>query len=353
MKNFGKVLIVLVSVMLLGGCGVKVEYNAKINNDNSMEFSVLAAYDNEMIDAMMSNDSSINDNTGLDSSYGVTDSSQTPSYTDEDRWNFLEEAFSSGEMPITDSESAERYEDGEYKGYKATIKVDDIDDVTGDKATFNLSDSSTIANSVIFVKKNGNYEANIGIDNSTGSTYSQYTSYGMNFDFKFVVKLPTKAGDNNATSVSEDGKTLTWDLANFTGDSIQFVYKPSNMMIYIIIGAIVLVVIALILVFILGKKKNKKDPREGTPVLVNDNAEVTPVTPTVVPVNTSVNTPVADSTQTTSVFDNSNDNQVESLFGDSTDNSQETNTVNVSESTQTAVNTDKPENLFDSNNPNI
>ena len=36
MKNFGKVLIVLVSVMLLGGCGVKVEYNAKINNDNSM-----------------------------------------------------------------------------------------------------------------------------------------------------------------------------------------------------------------------------------------------------------------------------------------------------------------------------
>ena len=272
MKNFGKVLIVLVSVMLLGGCGVKVEYNAKINNDNSMEFSVLAAYDNEMIDAMMSNDSSINDNTGLDSSYGVTDSSQTPSYTDEDRWNFLEEAFSSGEMPITDNESAERYEDGEYKGYKATIKVDDIDDVTGDKATFNLSDSSTIANSVIFVKKNGNYEANIGIDNSTGSTYSQYTSYGMNFDFKFVVELPTKAGDNNATSVSEDGKTLTWDLANFTGDSIQFVYKPSNMMIYIIIGAIVLVVIALILVFILGKKKNKKDPREGTPVLVNDNA---------------------------------------------------------------------------------
>ena len=108
MKNFGKVLIVLVSVMLLGGCGVKVEYNAKINNDNSMEFSVLAAYDNEMIDAMMSNDSSINDNTGLDSSYGVTDSSQTPSYTDEDRWNFLEEAFSSGEMPITDNESAER-----------------------------------------------------------------------------------------------------------------------------------------------------------------------------------------------------------------------------------------------------
>ena len=88
MKNFGKVLIVLVSVMLLDGCGVKVEYNAKINNDNSMEFSVLAAYDNEMIDAMMSNDSSINDNTGLDSSYGVTDSSQTPSYTDEDRWNF-------------------------------------------------------------------------------------------------------------------------------------------------------------------------------------------------------------------------------------------------------------------------
>ena len=103
----------------------------------------------------------------------------------------------------------------------------------------------------------------------------------------------------------------------------------------------------------MAKKKNKKDPREGTPVLVNDNAEVTPVTPTVVPVNTSVNTPVADSTQTTSVFDNSNDNQVESLFGDSTDNSQETNTVNVSESTQTAVNTDKPENLFDSNNPNI
>ena len=312
MKNFGKILMVLVSVMLLGGCAAKFDYNVKINSDNSMEISAIAAYDDEMIDSIMSSSGgTISTNPSAS-----TDTTQTPSYTDEERWNYLEQAFSSGEMPITETDGVKRYDKDGFKGYEATEKIDNINDITGDKANFNLDDSSNLNNTIMFVKKDGGYEASIGIDEETASSYSQYTAYGMDFEYKFVVSLPTKAGDNNATSVSDDGKTLTWDLTKFKGDSIKFVYKPSNIIMYIIIAAIVLVVIALIVVFILGKKnKNKTDSKEGTPVLVDETPVLNNLVNDTVSMASSVNTPTP-SEQTESLFNAQPipSEQTESLF---------------------------------------
>ena len=247
----------------------------------------------------------------------------------------------------------------------------------------------------MFVKKDGGYEASIGIDEETASSYSQYTAYGMDFEYKFVVSLPTKAGDNNATSVSDDGKTLTWDLTKFKGDSIKFVYKPSNIIMYIIIAAIVLVVIALIVVFILGKKnKNKTDSKEGTPVLVDETPVLNNSVNDTVSMASSVNTPTP-SVQTESLFNAQPipSEQTESLFNaqptpsvqteslfnaqptpsvqtESLFNAQPTPSVqteslfntqsdnvadnsNVQANSQATGNSEHVENLFDSKNSNI
>ncbi len=78
------------------------------------------------------------------------------------------------------------------------------------------------------------------------------------FDLKFEVTLPSEAISHNATKVSDDKKTLTWDLTK--EDNIEFSFKANNSMAtYIIIGCIAgIVVAAAIIIVIINKNKKKK-----------------------------------------------------------------------------------------------
>ena len=112
----------------------------------------------------------------------------------------------------------------------------------------------------------------------------------MNFDLKFVVKLPNAAISNNATNVSEDGKTLEWELTTEEASSIEFSFEIMNEnnssisdgVKIIIIGILVVVVIVIVIVVL---RKNKKgnggnkvtDVQQVTPVV--ETAPVTPVQP--------------------------------------------------------------------------
>ena len=96
----------------------------------------------------------------------------------------------------------------------------------------------------------------------------------MAFDMQFVVTLPNEAISNNANSVSEDGKTLTWNF-NSDNETIEFEFSfISKYIIYAAIGVIALLVLIIIIVIIrkiMKKGKKKKDA-------VNpDNSVVTPI----------------------------------------------------------------------------
>ena len=75
-----------------------------------------------------------------------------------------------------------------------------------------------------------------------------------------VVNLPGKAKNNNATDVSKDGKTLTWDLME--EDTVELSFAASNtILIVAIIGGVCLALIAagvVILIIVLSKKKKSK-----------------------------------------------------------------------------------------------
>lgn len=227
-----------------------------IKNDKSMDFSVIAAMDKELIDGMLS----MEDETG-----------EEIEYTDEQRWYLVDESMS--EEDITSyGFTKEKYNEGEYYGYKYTKKISNIDDISGTISDFTLEEFQNISESIVFIKDGDKYKANFVMSSEEQSEETE--GYNIGIEMKFVVTLPNEAISNNATKVSDDGKTLTWNLLDSTSQNISFEFSfKDNTLLYvgIILGIIVLVsVIAIVFIY----KNNKK----GTTTNIIDEP-VTPVQP--------------------------------------------------------------------------
>ena len=152
----------------------------------------------------------------------------------------------------------EAYSQDGFTGYTLTKKGIDINAINGnDTGLESLLDG-------ISVKVDGNH---VTVDVSalseeeyeeSGEVFGQLKSYGgyMNFN----LEIPSKTTKHNATSVSKDGKTLTWDLtAMKAGDKIhaEFDLTGSSMpswLLPVILGVLAVVIIAAVLI-VLKKKK--------------------------------------------------------------------------------------------------
>lgn len=254
MKKF-KVVFLFVMVLVLSGCTMKTEYGMEIKKDKSMDFSILMAYDNELIDGMLSMEEQ--DDTQM-------------SYTDEQRWAMLEESNDTDDNPLGNGFKAKKYEKGEFKGYIYTKTISNIDDISGDKANFSLEEANTISDKVVFVKDNNKYKANFVLtsENQEAST----EEYNVGIEMKFVVTLPNKPISHNATKVSDDGKTLTWDLLETGSKNIEFEFCfKDNTMLYVGIGLGIVVLITIIAIVFINKNKNKTV--ESAPVNSIDSLE--------------------------------------------------------------------------------
>ena len=234
-----KVLSLCIMVLMLCGCRMKYEYNMSIKSDKSMDFSIVTAMDNELIDGMLSMES------------------EKESYTDEERWQMLEESINEeneDSKPEDFGFTVSKYEEGEFKGYKYSKKIANIDDISGETANFDLSDFANISDSVVFVKNKDKYKASFVMSNEEQSSSTQ--GYDIGIDMMFTVTLPNKPISHNATSVSEDGKTLTWNLLDSESQNIEFEFQfKNNMILYIGIGVGALLLIVIIAAVILGSKK--------------------------------------------------------------------------------------------------
>ena len=99
---------------------------------------------------------------------------------------------------------------------------------------------------------------------------STITSYGGSVRFR--IRLPVQPVSHNATSVSEDGKTLTWDLLNLgdrTSIDLTFEMDPvraflsATWWIFVLIGGILLLgLCVLIPVLVLRKKRRARAQAE-------------------------------------------------------------------------------------------
>ena len=78
-----------------------------------------------------------------------------------------------------------------------------------------------------------------------------YTAGYENFDIlSFNVTLPYSAKSNNASTVNNDGKKLSWNLSSNQVEFIEFEFELYNMtVIYTGVGAIVLILVIIIFIF--------------------------------------------------------------------------------------------------------
>ena len=79
---------------------------------------------------------------------------------------------------------------------------------------------------------------------------------------KYTVKLPAKAESNNANVVSEDGKTLTWELTPSGKNTIQYSATVKGLGIVPIICIVVAVVVVAGVVCVVVMKCSKKEEKE-------------------------------------------------------------------------------------------
>ncbi len=125
-------------------------------------------------------------------------------------------------------------------------------------------------------------------------------------EFNYVVNLPEKALTNNATNVSNNGKTLTWSLMQSQISNIEFSFELKNMTnYYILYGGIAAAVIIVIIIIILLVKKGKKGkevvPAQNEPIHADYDPSIAQAVPNPAIVNGNVTPEMPVETAQTSV----------------------------------------------------
>lgn len=235
-----KKLLSLISVMAillvaLTGC-VSVNYEVTLNEDGTADVAYIYGFEKEMLKQLET--------------------------SAEDMTSDMKENAEESEYEI------EVYSDDKIEGFKAKKHIENLSEISMEDAfgSENVKDSEE--NQIKIEKKAFktvySQKANIDLSAMDESTASMVT-------MKYVIKLPVKVGDNNASEVSEDGKTLTWNLKAGEVNEINFKASGNSsvMMIILIIAVVVIVAIALILIFSKKSQKNSKNNIEEN----NENLE--------------------------------------------------------------------------------
>ena len=272
MKKLRNLIMVLLVMVLVSGCKLKAEYNMQINKDKSGSFNIIVAMDDELLETMLAQED---------------ENATSKEYTDEDKWKYLDSMFNDDESsPEAAGFTVNKYEKDKFKGYEYFIKIDNIDDYSGKEASFDLDDLANFKESKIFVKDGNKYKAKITFDMDDLNTESyQGIDLSSIYDMKFIVTLPDKPISSNATTVSEDGKTLTWDLTKLDDKGIEFEFElaKDNTILYVGIGVALVILVVIILVIVLTKKNSKPtmvDAVSQQPMNMMPNNNPMPVTPT-------------------------------------------------------------------------
>ena len=123
-----------------------------------------------------------------------------------------------------------------------------------------FNDKDKFDDSHIYAKKGSVYKANFVFDfTQDGEDVSEeYKAYQAAFDMKYTVTLPNKAKKHNATRVSDDGKTYTWNLKYGKKNKVEYEFEfgSTRTILLIVIG--ILAVIAIVAGVVLLKKKPAK-----------------------------------------------------------------------------------------------
>lgn len=213
-RTISKVLLILIAIIVITGCTMKENLHMVISQNKNVKVSIITAMDDEMIDAMMS----------MEDQYDGSQTTEKKEYTDEERWEYLGKDENST-FTAPKNYTVKKYDKDGFKGYIAEQDFGSIDKLSTTSATErqNILSDEDMFEGNLFIKNGSEYTSNMKVDLSEeDENVTSYESYGAAFDLKLIIEFPKVPISHNASEVSADGKTLTWDLLK--AQDIEFTF---------------------------------------------------------------------------------------------------------------------------------
>lgn len=232
LKNIAIIAILGIILLTLTGCA-NVNYDIKLNKDGSGDISYVVGYDKSFL-----------------ASIGV----ETSSLENDKSFDEMEEQAKQNGYAI------EKYEDDNTYGFKATKHANNIqeDFDVNDEVDTDSEDAGRIMYEKTLLKTKFSQSSKVDLTNMSEDSEDAAMLKAVMSQMKisYKITLPFRVGSNNATTVSEDGKTIEWTLKVGEVNEIKFEASQDYGM-YALLGlAIVLVIVASVSV-ILSKKAKK------------------------------------------------------------------------------------------------
>ena len=223
-KTIGLIIILVIMLIILTGCA-EVNYEVEINKDGTGKISC---------------------------SYEISKEDLG------DKAALLQAAATSMKEKVEENGyTVEMYEDDQVSGFKGSKTLNDITTEYSIEEVFEVYENFG-EKYVEDTEENG-----IKIEKTLFKTiYSQkaevdLTEIGTEINMEYKMKLPATVKTNNANNVSEDGKTLTWEIKTGEVNNIEFVAEQINILpIIIIVAAVVGTIVIVVTVIIILKKKH-------------------------------------------------------------------------------------------------
>lgn len=250
LKNIAIIAILGIILLTLTGCA-NVNYDIKLNKDGSGDIAYVIGYDKSFL-----------------ASIGV----ETSSLENDNSFEEMEEQAKQNGYTI------EKYEDDNTYGFKATKHANNIQEEfdVNDEAGSNSEETGKIMYEKTLLKTKFSQSSKIDLTDviSDDEDAAMLKAVMGQMKISYKITLPFRVGTNNATTVSEDGKTIEWALKVGEVNEVKFEAVQDYGMYALLVLAVVLVIVATISV-ILSKKAKKTS--EVKPVEVKEEEETKPV----------------------------------------------------------------------------
>lgn len=250
MKRVIKLFSIITLLILSSGC-VKYDFSVNVGKDKSVAFEYVLAID-------VSKSENINEEI----------------ISKDDESKYREKGYN-----VTE------YNEGNYKGIKLSKKFNNIDEISYvyDIKEYILG-SDEDNNFVDFFKVDKNVYKNMYFIDLKFSSEESTNSLSKDYDIgdiseylegSFSITVPYNYYKNNATSVSNDGHTLTWDLTKLNGENIELEFEIYNILpiaisIFLALCIIIIIIKSILSLFIKSDKEVAMEHEE-----VNLNVEET------------------------------------------------------------------------------
>ena len=226
LKNVAIIAILGIILFTLTGCA-NVDYDIKLNKDGSGDIAYVIGYDKSFL-----------------ASIGV----ETSSLENDNSFSEMEEQAKQNGYTI------EKYEDDNTYGFKATKHANNIQEEfdLNDEAGSNNAETSKIMYEKTLLKTRYYQDSKVDLTDilSDNEEAAMLKAVMSQMKVSYRITLPFRVGSNNATIVSEDGKTIEWTLKVGEVNEIKFEASQDYGM-YALLGlAVVLVIVAVVSVFL-------------------------------------------------------------------------------------------------------